>query len=165
MSAESSASLLDKVKKAGLNRWKLETWTKTLGIQGLQAAQQESEKNQRAENRAVRQKMWGNDGEEDGDVGGHTYLGDVQYPTPIIVQQPAPQKSSILGPLLMGALAATGPVGAGAAYLMSQMPKPAAPVVQPADVARPRVVNNNTREEIELRILDPSEVIGAPVGN
>lgn len=110
--------------------------------------------------------MWGNDGEEDGEVGGHTYLGDVQYPTPIIVQQPAPapQKSSVLGPLLMGALAATGPVGAGAAYLMSQM-RPEAPVVQPAQPVQQGVVNNNTREEIQLQILDPSEVVGAPVGN
>lgn len=163
MSEESSTNLLEKVRKAGLNRWRLETWAKTIGIQGLQAGQQESERNQRAENRAVRQKMWGNDGEEsEGDVGGHTYLGDVQYPAPIIMQQPAPapQKSSILGPLLLGALAATGPVGAGAALLMSQMQKAPAPAVQPAG----SVVNNNTREELELRILDPSEVIGAPVG-
>ena len=99
-------------------------------------------------------------------MGGNTYLGDVQYPAPIIVQQPAPapSKSGVLGPLVLGALAATGPVGAGAALLMSQMnkqPQPA-PVVQPAESS---VINNNTREELEIRILDPSQVIGAPVGN
>lgn len=112
--------------------------------------------------------MWGNDGEEEGgDVGGNTYLGDVQYPAPIIVQQPAPapQKSSVLGPLVLGALAATGPVGAGAAFLMSQMPKPQPPVTQVVQPAESSVINNTTREELEIRILDPSEVIGAPVGN
>jgi len=98
-----------------------------------------SQLNQEAENRAVRQKVWGNDGgaSESDEMGDHIILGDNTNPTPIIItgQQ---QSSGSLGKVLAGAAlgaALLGIPGAGVAgYLFSKLSqqKPE-PVITPTD--------------------------------
>lgn len=123
----------EKLGKAALNRWKLETLTGLLGYRALQHHQAESEKNQQAENQHVRKQAFGYEEQQpSGDDMGHTILGDVTHPTPIIMnQQPA---SSPLLPIALAALAAvggTGLLGAGAVagYLLA----PKAAEVEPAE--------------------------------
>lgn len=53
--------LINQARKAGLNRWKLETLTGLLGYRALRHHQTETEKNQRAENKAVRKQLWNAD--------------------------------------------------------------------------------------------------------
>lgn len=120
MSRTSSETFSDRAKKAALNRWKLETWTKMLGVRGLDRAQKMSERNQEAENRKMRQQLWGNDGgsDEGDDMGGNTYLGDVTTPAPVIV---AGGGNSSLGPLLAAALGALGPAGVVGGFFLNQV--------------------------------------------
>lgn len=129
--------LTERAKKAALSRWKLETLTGLLGIRSLQAHNRMSQLNQEAENRAVRQKVWGNDGgaSEPEDMG-HTILGDVTNPTPIVIN--GQQSSGTLGKVLAGAAlgaALIGIPGAGVAgYLLSKMQsKPEPQVITPTD--------------------------------
>lgn len=131
--------LTERAKKAALSRWKLETLTGLLGIRSLQAHNRMSQLNQEAENRAVRQKVWGNDGgaSKADEMGDHIILGDNTNPTPIIItgQQ---QSSGSLGKVLAGAAlgaALLGIPGAGVAgYLFSKLSqqKPE-PVITPTD--------------------------------
>lgn len=163
MSGTSSETFSDKAKRAALNRWKLETWTKMLGVRGLDRAQRESEKNQQAENRAVRRQLWGSEetGEGDGDdMGGHTYLGDVTTPAPIVVAGGGGGNN--LGPLLAAALGMLGPAGVVGGYVFNQVmqqkgsqPAPA-PVVQPGE--------NTTiieRENLDMRLLQVEDLLPA----
>ena len=161
-SQQSSENLLHKLGRAALTRWKLETATKAVGVQGLHRAQQMSLQNQEAENRAIRQKLWGNDGrpecEEDM---GHMYLGDVththQYPQP-------PQAKSNLGPILAAALGMLGPLGGVAGYFLNQamqagQPSAAATVNESRGApASPFSSTINTREELGVRILSEDEL-------
>lgn len=154
-----SENLLHRLGKAALMRWKLETATKAVGVQGLHRAQEMNLRNQEAENRAVRQKLWGNDGrpecEEDM---GHMYLGDVththQYPQP-------PQAKSSLGPLLAAALGFLGPAGGIAGYFLNQaMQAKAIPdvLVGPEEPKPASPFSINTREELGVRILSEDEL-------
>lgn len=118
-----------KLGKAALSRWKLETLTGLLGYRALMNHQAESEKNQQAENQHVRKSVWGYEGkktenESDDDEMGHTILGDVNHPAPIIMPQP---QQSQLAPMLagMGIAAASGLAG----YYLSN--KDDTPPVQP----------------------------------
>lgn len=118
--------ILDQARKAGLVRWKLETLTGLLGIRALTHHQSETEKNQRAENAAVRKRVWGSDvgtgggGNED-DMAGSTILGDVTHPAPVIIaggQQQSSGLAKTMAGLAIGALIPTAGVGG---FLASQL--------------------------------------------
>jgi hypothetical protein len=86
--------------------------------------QSETEKNQRAENAAVRRKLWGSQGNEgggsEGDMAGSTILGDVTHPAPVIIaggQQSSGLAKTLAG-LAIGALIPTAGVGG---FLASQL--------------------------------------------
>lgn len=160
MSETSSGTFVDRVRKAALNRWKLETWTKTLGIQGLAASQQTLQKNQEAMSRATRRQLWGEEENAEGEeMPGHTYLGDVNHPTPVIVT--GSQGGSSLGPLLAAALGMLGPAGAAGGYFLNQMmqhqAKTPAPIVQPGN--NTTVVN---REDVSMQLLKVDDLLPAP---
>ncbi len=159
MSKTSSETFVDGVRKAALNRWKLETWTKALGIQGLAASQQTLQKNQEAMSRATRRQLWGDEEKAEGEeMPGHTYLGDVNHPTPVIVT--GSQGGSSLGPLLAAALGMLGPAAAGGYFLnqmMQQQAKTPAPIVQPGN--NTTVVN---REDVSMQLLKVEDLIPAP---
>ncbi len=88
-----------------------------------------STKNQEAENKAVRQKLWGNDGSVEDEEMGHTILGDVTHPTPIVIGQ---QNGSGIGKLLAGlALGTLIPAAGVGGFLASQLLRPAPSVTQP----------------------------------
>ena len=95
-------------------------------MQQMQAVGQDNLKNIQAESAAARRKMWGSEetNSEAEDMG-TTILGDVTHPTPIIINQSAPQKSMAL-PLVAGMIA-SGLMGGGAAglatYMMSRQPQ------------------------------------------
>lgn len=162
-SQQLSESLRHRLGRAALNRWKLETASKAIGVQGLHRAQEMSLRNQEAENRAIRQKLWGNDGQPDCEEDiGHMYLGDVththQYP------QPSQPKSS-LGPLLAAGLGMLGPLGGVTGYFVNQAmqatpTRPAAVVAEPQPAfASPFSSTINTREELGVRILSEDELL------
>lgn len=162
MSATSSETFSERVGKAALNRWKLETWTKMLGVRSLDRAQKMSERNQEAENRKVRQQLWGNDGgsDEGDEMGGNTYLGDVTTPAPVIV---AGGGNNSLGPLLAAALGALGPAGAVGGFFLNQMlqQQPAAQVA-PAATERPATVQKETvikEPEMVFELLQESDLL------
>jgi hypothetical protein len=129
--SEMPQDIRQKVLKAGLNRWKLESLTGLFGIQAMQKHQQETERNMEAENRHVRKSLWGYDEPpKEEDMHTQTILGDVTHPTPIVISQPQ-QQSSGLGKVLAGAAIAAGLLGIPAAgvagYLLSKsMDKPGA---------------------------------------
>ena len=123
-SSETSHDVLTQARKAGLARWKLETLTGLLGIRSMTHHQSETEKNQRAENAAVRRKLWGSQGNEgggsEGDMAGSTILGDVTHPAPVIIaggQQSSGLAKTLAG-LAIGALIPTAGVGG---FLASQL--------------------------------------------
>lgn len=162
MSAQSSEAFSERVQRAALNRWKLETWTKMLGVRSLDRAQKMSERNQEAENRRIRQQLWGNDGgsDEGDEMGGNTYLGDVTTPAPVIV---AGGGNSSLGPLLAAALGALGPAGAVGGFFLNQMLQqhPAAQVA-PATNERPATVQKETvikEPEMVFELLQESDLL------
>lgn len=122
-SSETSHEILNQARKAGLARWKLETLTGLLGIRSLTHHQHETEKNVRAENRAVRRQLWQDnekDEPEESDMG-NTILGDVTHPTPVIIaggQQQSSGLAKTLAGLAIGALIPTAGVGG---FLASQL--------------------------------------------
>jgi hypothetical protein len=128
----------EQARKAALARWKLETVTGLLGLRSLQNHQHETEKNTRAENRAVRRKLWQDDGTEDpeGTDMGNTILGDVTHPTPVIVAGANGGSSGLLKAavgMAIGALLPTAGVGGFlASQLLQQQPPAAVQPQQPA---------------------------------
>lgn len=155
MSETSSGTFVDRVRKAALNRWKLETWTKTLGIQGLAASQQTLQKNQEAMSRATRRQLWGEEEKAEGEeMPGHTYLGDVTTPAPIVVA--SGNSGNNLGPLLAAALGMLGPLGGVAGYFvnqaLSQNPQPA--------ILNPPAQQTTTinQEDLTVRLLRPEDL-------
>lgn len=133
-SSETQSNLIDRARKAGLSRWKLETLTGLLGYRALAQHQSETAKNMAVENRHVRKQLWGDDGAEQAegeDMGGHTILGDVTHPTPIVIGQ---QSGSGIGKLLAGlALGTLIPAAGVGGFLASQLMRPAPPVTQPTE--------------------------------
>jgi hypothetical protein len=123
-------SLLNQVRKAGLNRWKLETLTGLLGYRALQHHQRETEKNTQAENKAVRKQLWNADEpDEPGEEMGSTILGDVTHPTPIVVAGSG--ESGLMKTLVGLAIGAMIPTAGVAGFLASQLLTPkAVPTVQ-----------------------------------
>lgn len=120
--------------KAALSRWKLETLTGLLGIRAMQHHQRQNELNTAAENASVRRQLWNSETEAEAEDMGNTILGDVQYPTPIVVssgQPPAAGGSGLLTGLAIAALGAAVPGAGLLGYVASQMLKPDPPAVQP----------------------------------
>lgn len=131
-------TMLERVEKAAISRWKLETLTGLLGFRALQNHQSETEKNIAAENRCVRKKLW-----EETDatsaageaVANQTILGDYTHPTPIIVaggQQSSGGLGTTLAALAIGTLIPTaGVAGYLASKLLTDKPTPQQPTTQP----------------------------------
>ena len=94
----------------------LELWAGVIGTKAVQHQAEMSRRNQEAENRAVRRKLWRNDGSDpDGDDMGDTILGDVT------IQQPAAPPSRGLSPLLSAALGMAIPGVGAAGYFANQI--------------------------------------------
>lgn len=128
-SEKQQESPVQKLERAAISRWKLETLTGLLGIRSLRAHQKESERNMAAENRAVREKLWGESGHTGtGDDVGPTILGDniVHQPPVIVTGQQSSGLGQLVGAALLGA-SLLGIPGAGvAAYLYGKSQQPAA---------------------------------------
>ena len=110
--------------------------------------------------RATRRQLWGEEERAEGEeMPGHTYLGDVNHPTPVIVT--GAQGGSSLAPLLAAALGMLGPAGAVGGYFLNQMmqqqPKVADQIVQPG--ANTTVIN---RENLQMQLLREEDLISAP---
>ena len=110
-------------------------------MQSLMNHQAETQKNQAAENAFVRKKVWGSDessdsqsGEADDMGGGNIVLGDVQYPTPIVVGQSQQSSGSgLLKAVALTALGAAVPAAGLAGYAISEFMKDKPPIVEPID--------------------------------
>lgn len=139
MSSLKSFNPLQKIEKAAISRWKLETLTGLLGIRSLQNHQAETEKNIAAENRHVRKSVWGESDEQStGEpmAGGQTILGDNIHPAPIIIgQQPSGGGlAKTLAGIAIGAMIpAAGLGGFVANKLINPAAAPAPAEVKPAD--------------------------------
>lgn len=110
----------------------LELWAGVIGTKAVEQQAEMSRRNQEAENRAVRRKLWKNDGsDQEGDDMGDTILGDVS-----IVQPAAPQSRG-LSPLLAAALGAALPGVGAAGFFANQILNPAdpAPIVEGVDTS------------------------------
>jgi hypothetical protein len=110
----------------------LELWSGVIGTRAVERQAVMSRRNQEAENRAVRRKLWKNDGsDQEGDDMGDTILGDVS-----IVQPAAPQSRG-LSPLLAAALGAALPGVGAAGFFANQILNPAdpAPIVEGVDTS------------------------------
>ena len=110
----------------------LELWAGVIGTKAVEQQAEMSRRNQEAENRAVRRKLWRNDGgDQEGDDMGGTILGDVT------IQQPAAPQSRGLSPLLAAALGAALPGVGAAGFFANQILNPAdpAPIVEGVDTS------------------------------
>lgn len=101
----------------------LELWAGVIGTKAVEQQAQMSRQNQEAENRAVRRKLWRNDGsDEEGDEMGDTILGDIS------IVQPSAAQSRGVSPLLAAALGTMIPgVGAAGFFASQLLDDPAAP--------------------------------------
>lgn len=97
--------------------------------------QAESEKNQQAENQHVRKSVWGYEGKQgesksDDDAMGHTILGDVNHPAPVVISQAPSNLLPIALLALAAAIPATGAIGV-AGYLLANRNQPPPAATQP----------------------------------
>jgi len=101
----------------------LELWAGVIGTKAVEQQAEMSRRNQEAENRAVRRKLWKNDGSDpEGDEMGDTILGDVT------IQQPVAAQSRGLSPLLAAAIGMAIPgVGAAGYFANAILNQTAAP--------------------------------------
>lgn len=101
----------------------LELWAGVIGTKAVEQQAEMSRRNQEAENRAVRRKLWKNDGSDpEGDEMGDTILGDVT------IQQPVAAQSRGLSPLLAAAIGMAIPgVGIGGYFVNEILNQTAAP--------------------------------------
>jgi hypothetical protein len=137
-SPTSSSTPVERIEKAAVSRWKLETLTGLLGLRSLQSHQQQSELNQRAENEHVRRSVWGFEEKaaQGDDMQSQTILGDhhITHPTPIILNnQPSGQTGSLAKTLAILAAGALIPGAGVGGYLASQLLKPKPETKAPAD--------------------------------
>jgi hypothetical protein len=127
-----TSPIVNRVAKAALSRWKLESLTGLLGIRALQDHQSETQKNLQAENQRIRKELWGyNEPAMSDDMHTQTILGDVNHPAPIVIA--GQQSGSGIGKVLAGlALGAMVPAAGVAGYMLSQQqtPKPEPPAAQ-----------------------------------
>lgn len=97
-------------------------------VQDIRAKAAENHRNSEAESAHVRRSVWGEDVTKstESDDMGHTILGDVTHPAPIVITQPSQPQSNLL-PLALAALAGFGiPTalagGAAAMYMLTKQP-------------------------------------------
>lgn len=116
-------------------------------MQSLRANTQEQLKNQEAESSWVRRNLWGatesgnSEQSESDEMLGHTVLGDVNHPAPIIIQQPAPQpvqqpQQHNNVPALAALVGVLGLGGMGTYLASRDRPEPP-PVVAPIEQVPP----------------------------
>ena len=100
----------------------LELWAGVIGTKAVEQQAEMSRRNQEAENRAVRRKLWKNNGGDEVDDMGDTILGDVT------IQQPVAAQSRGLSPLLAAAIGMAIPgVGIGGYFVNEILNQTAAP--------------------------------------
>ena len=105
--------------------------------------------------RATRRQLWGEEEKAEGeDMPGHTYLGDVTTPAPIVVASGGGGNN--LGPLLAAALGMLGPIGGVAGYLANQAmtQRPQSTIVQPP-TQQTTTIN---QEDLTVRLLRPEDL-------
>ena len=110
-------TIVDKARRAGLSRWKLETLTGMIGVRSLLRHNKMSEANQEAENRWTRKKVWGEDTKPADDEMGDIILGDNIHPAPVVVQGGGTDWVKLLA---VAGMAAGIPLAGIAGYLLSQ---------------------------------------------
>ena len=93
----------------------LELWAGVIGTKAVEQQAEMSRRNQEAENRAVRRKLWRNDGGDEVDDMGDTILGDVT------IQQPVATQSRGLSPLLAAAIGMAIPGVGAAGYFVNEI--------------------------------------------
>lgn len=148
-SSQTSPDLLTQVKRAALNRWKMESLTGLLGFRALQSHQSEQAKNVAAENRHVRKTVWGENDDQAGEEMGPTILGDnIHHPTPIVITG---QQSGGLAKTLAGmAIGAMIPAAGVAGYAINKLLNPPDP---PAATAPPAAAPATETESLDLGLL------------
>lgn len=113
---------------------KLELLTGLIGAKQLEATQREQARNQEAESAWARRELWGDSGQAEADEMGNTILGDVQYPTPIVMQGNQSSLGSLATIAIAGLLGGGGlAAGLAAPYLLDKL----TPDEQPTPVVEP----------------------------
>lgn len=105
--------------------------------------------------RATRRQLWGEEDEAEGEnMPGHTYLGDVTTPAPIVVASGG--GGSSLGPLLAAALGMLGPLGGVVGYFVNQAmtQRPQSAIIQPP-TQQTTTIN---QEDLTVRLLRPEDL-------
>lgn len=99
------------------NRGKIENFAGILAVKDMEAANQERAKNREAESQFAR-RQWGqaDSAATDGDDMGHTILGDINHPAPIIMP---PQNNS--GDMMKGLALGAALLGIPAAGVLGYM--------------------------------------------
>lgn len=106
-----------RIRKYWDKRGRLNLWAGAITNQSLQGHAKRQAKNQEAEDSFVRRQAWvGEQGATAVEDMGHTILGDVTNPTPIVINS-QPQSNG-LGKVLVGAALAAGLMGIPAAGLV-----------------------------------------------
>lgn len=157
MSIKSSPLLppMEALEKHLVIKAKMEQLTGMLGLRSLQARQHQNELNDAAAGKALRQQLY-NQQETDSEesVQGSTILGDVHYPAPVIVQQPASAAGGLLKAALIAAVSVAVP-GAGVAgwavkELLDRVPAIAASQQAPAATVTPQpTIVENTPQPVQ----------------
>lgn len=116
---------------------RINLWSGVAGMRHMEQEQDSHRKNREAEEQHVRKTVWGYDEPQtthsetdkpsESESVGHTILGDIQQPAPIVVTQP--QTTNNVGWVLPAVLGAAIPLGMGAAglatyFAMRQPSKP-----------------------------------------
>lgn len=138
----------NRVSKYWDKRGRLNLWAGAITNQSLQGHVSRQAKNQEAEDSYVRRKAWEDQSTAGGgavDDMGHTILGDVTNPTPIVIHSQPQQQGSGLGKVLAGAALMAGLIGIpGAAvggYLLNQFMNQKPPAVQPTKPSEDNTVD------------------------
>lgn len=133
---------------------RLSNWMGLVGGRMIQRLSEDQVRNVEADSANSRRVLYGeNKANPEGDeVAGHTYLGDVTTPAPIVVASGG--NGSSLGPLLAAALGMLGPLGGVAGFFINQaMSKPQPQIVNPP--AQQTTIN---QEDLTVRLLRPEDL-------
>lgn len=125
----------------------LELWAGVIGTKAVEQQAEMSRRNQEAENRAVRRKLWRNDGGDEADDMGDTILGDVT------IQQPVAPQSRSLSPLLAAALGMAIPGVGAAGYFANEI------LNQPAE---PTPITESVDTTIEIGLGTAADLLDLP---
>jgi len=112
----SETETTSRIRKYWDKKGRLNLWAGAIANNGLQQHQQRQAKNQEAEDSYVRRKAWEEcpGASTVSDDMGHTILGDVTNPTPIVIHSTQPQSNGLVK-VLAGAAIAAGLLGIPAA--------------------------------------------------